>query len=48
MTNMRPTLNFPTPKPTWMPRRARPISTLLDLLIAIGAVAVMGAVLFLL
>jgi hypothetical protein len=45
--NTRPILNFPTPKPTWMPRGGKPIRTLLDLLIALAVLTVMAAALFL-
>ena len=45
--NTRPILNFPTPKPTWMPRCGKPIRTLLDVLITLAVVAVMAAALFL-
>jgi hypothetical protein len=45
--NTRPILNFPTPKPTWMPRRGKPIRTPLDLLTALAVVAVLAAALLL-
>ena len=45
--NHRPSLSFPTPKPTWAPRRGRPIRTPLDLLVAVAVIAVMAAALFL-
>jgi hypothetical protein len=44
---MPPILSFPTPKPTGIPHRGRPIRTLPDLLIALAVAAVMAAVLFL-
>ena len=45
--NTRPMVNYPTPKPTWIPRRGRPLRTPLDLLIALAVAAVMAAALFL-
>jgi hypothetical protein len=45
--NHRPILSFPTPKPTWTPRRGRPIRTPLDWLVAVAVVAVITAALFL-
>ena len=45
--NTRPTVNLPTPKTTWMPRRGRPIRTPLDLLTALVVAAVVAAALFL-
>ena len=45
--NMRPIGPIPTPKPTWIPRRGKPIGTLLDLLIDLIVIAVEAAVLFL-
>ena len=45
--NHRPSLSFPTPKPTWAPRRGRPIRTPVDLLVAVAVIAVMAAALFL-
>ena len=45
--NMRTIVNLPTPKPTWMPRRGRPIRTTLDLLVALAAAAFMAAAMFL-
>ncbi len=45
--NMRPIGTIPTPKPTWIPRRGRPIRTLRDLLMALAVAAVLAAALFL-
>jgi hypothetical protein len=45
--NRQPIPNFPTPKAPWIPRRAKSISTLLDLLIALAVIAIMAAALFL-
>lgn len=46
MMKMRPTLNFPTPKPSGVPHRSSPPHAFLDLLIAL-VVAVIVAALFL-
>jgi hypothetical protein len=42
--NTRPVVNVPAPQAPWVPRRGRPISTPLDLLLALAVAAVAAAV----
>jgi hypothetical protein len=44
--NTRPIINFPTPKPAWIPHRGSSTNTYLDLLVALAAIAFMAVVLF--
>ncbi len=44
--NTQPILNFPTPKPTWIPHHSRPNPSPLDLLIFLAVAAIIATALF--